>query len=505
MNQFDDCGDPVEGSSNVTSHQLNKWYEKKIEKMGWMLISDSPTKIDDMKRYYCGLKKLQKSINSNSVVPSNEKQIMANNVGELMMVVKKYINYKLGQSETRSISEVSTASATAPKASTLSKTAAAVAAGLGLGAVGMAAASTAPKASTSATAPKSSTLSDILMSADLSDAMKVDSTVSASVPLSHTRTKTRTETGVKIAPKFTSGDDVTVPTEFKSMLTVRPSTADQTVDSVMMSEMSERPSFASSRRSTAPVASSMESTGVNSRLFDSSFLASQRTTAPVAPSARMSSAPMASVAKESTGVNPNLFNSSFAASQSLPAASAPVAQSSAIMSSAPMASVAKESTGVTPGLFDSNFAASQSRPSTAFVTAPAASRTATITSMASAPFVTAPSASRIATATTASQPQLMQSTTPLSLNFDGNKPATNEETQNKLSELVGEATEKIASMMTGDRSKTAPNSVTSNKAAPRAMTSMFDSLVGGKKTSLEQAMEQYSMEGGKRRKSKGRK
>ena len=78
MNQFDDCGDPVEGSSNVTSHQLNKWYEKKIEKIGWMLISDSPSKIDDMKRYYCGLKKLQKSINSNSVVPSNEKQIMEN-------------------------------------------------------------------------------------------------------------------------------------------------------------------------------------------------------------------------------------------------------------------------------------------------------------------------------------------------------------------------------------------------------------------------------------------
>jgi hypothetical protein len=34
---------------------------------------------------------------------------------------------------------------------------------------------------------------------------------------------------------------------------------------------------------------------------------------------------------------------------------------------------------------------------------------------------------------------------------------------------------------------------------------MFDSLVGGKKTSLEQAMEQNSMDGGKRRKSKGRK
>jgi hypothetical protein len=100
----------------------------------------------------------------------------------------------------------------------------------------------------------------------------------------------------------------------------------------------------------------------------------------------------------------------------------------------------------------------------------------------------------------------MQSTTPLSLKFGDNKPASNEETQNKLSDLVGEATEKIATMMTGDRSKTAPNSVTSTKPAQsKGMTSMFDSLVGGKKTSLEQAMEQYSMEGGKRRKSKGRK
>ena len=48
MNQFDDCGDPIEGSTNVTEHGLNKWYEHKIEKLGWMIVNDSSSKFYDM-------------------------------------------------------------------------------------------------------------------------------------------------------------------------------------------------------------------------------------------------------------------------------------------------------------------------------------------------------------------------------------------------------------------------------------------------------------------------
>ena len=57
MNQFDDCGDPVEASLNVTKHDLHRWYSHKIEKLGWMLINSSGSKVSDLKRYYCGLKK----------------------------------------------------------------------------------------------------------------------------------------------------------------------------------------------------------------------------------------------------------------------------------------------------------------------------------------------------------------------------------------------------------------------------------------------------------------
>ena len=74
--------------------------------------------------------------------------------------------------------------------------------------------------------------------------------------------------------------------------------------------------------------------------------------------------------------------------------------------------------------------------------------------------------------TAPSQQQLMQTTQSLNLNYSG--PEEN----------------------------AATNSVKTKTSESKGLTSMFDSLIGGKKTNLEQAIEQHSMEGGKRRKSK---
>jgi hypothetical protein len=216
MNQFDDCGDPIEGSTNITSHGLERWYRFKIEKMGWMLINNSPSKIDDMKRYYCGLKKLHKTILKSEVVNPKEKQIMTNNVSDLMMVVKKYINYKLNQPETKSISEATeTATATAAK--------------------------------------KTSRLSNIMMTDNNND-VDVDSTTSVSIPLSSKSEKPeKPEKNIGLSPKFTSSANVVMPSQFSALLATK-GKAEQTADSINLSELSEmssRPSRYTSRTSKA--------------------------------------------------------------------------------------------------------------------------------------------------------------------------------------------------------------------------------------------------------------
>jgi hypothetical protein len=219
MNEFNDCGDPIEGTRNVTKHGLHRWYENKIEKLGWMIINDSQTKVSDLKRYYCGLKKLYKTIELSSL--NENREVMLNNIKDIMTFVKKYINENLNETATESAaSEALELMASASRAS-----------------ASRASASRASASRASASRASAASVPDLKETLTSSIIGPVSLRM---LGISSREPKVPTEKEIIISPKFTT------------LLNTRPVVNTETDESIRLTDMSEAPSRRS--RTSAPAA-----------------------------------------------------------------------------------------------------------------------------------------------------------------------------------------------------------------------------------------------------------